>query len=178
MNDVLQASTKCFDLIKHYESLHDGDLKKIGLQPKLCPAGYWTIGWGHLIVDPRNGEKLKGPMGKLRALELYPALSTVAAANLLDSDVEQREARVRRLVGIGLKQHEFDALVSFEFNTGRLRTSTLLRRLNAGDRDGASREFMKWCSAKVGGDLKRLPGLVKRRTCEQHLFLTGELVYS
>lgn len=37
------------EIVKHYESLHDGDLKQIGLQPKLCPAGIWTQGYGRAM---------------------------------------------------------------------------------------------------------------------------------
>ena len=42
------------EIVKHYESLHDGDLKKIGLQPKLCPAGIWTQGYGR-AMRKKNG---------------------------------------------------------------------------------------------------------------------------
>ena len=67
-------------------------------------------------------------------------------------------------------QSQYDAMISFTFNLGpgNLRSSTLLKKLNAGDRAGAADEFLKW--TKAGG--KTLPGLVKRREAERALFLT------
>jgi lysozyme len=55
-------------LVMHYESLHDGDMKTIGLQPKMCPAGYWTEGYGSLILD-ENGRPFKGRAQKTEALK-------------------------------------------------------------------------------------------------------------
>ena len=52
-------SSKAIELIKHYESLHDGDLHKIGLQPKMDPVGIWTEGWGRAMVG-KNGKFIKG----------------------------------------------------------------------------------------------------------------------
>ena len=68
-----------------------------------------------------------------------------------------------------LNQNQFDALVSWTFNLGpgNLRSSTLLKRLNAGDYRGAADEFLKWNKA----DGKVLPGLTKRREAERALFL-------
>ena len=59
--------------------------------------------------------------------------------------------------------------MDFAYNAGaqNLRTSTLLKKLNAGDYSGASAEFSKW----VNGGGKKLPGLVKRREAERQLFL-------
>jgi lysozyme len=72
-------------------------------------------------------------------------------------------------VHVPLTQNQFDALVSFVFNlgVGNFRTSTLLKKLNAGDNDGAAQEFGRWIHA--GG--KALPGLVRRREAERALFL-------
>jgi lysozyme len=69
---------------------------------------------------------------------------------------------------VPLKQHQFDALVSFAYNVGvgNLRSSTLLRKLNAGDYDGAALEFHRWNRSKG----KVLPGLVRRRAAEALLF--------
>ena len=77
-------------LIKFYESLHDGDLKKIGLQPKMCPAGIWTVGYGHALRDI-DGTWLKGVAGYQRILEIYPDLETITieeAEELLEEDLE------------------------------------------------------------------------------------------
>ena len=56
----MAISKNAIDLIKHYESLHDGNLKEIGIQPKMDPVGIWTIGWGHAIADPITKQFLKG----------------------------------------------------------------------------------------------------------------------
>ena len=67
-----------------------------------------------------------------------------------------------------MKHHQFDALVSFAYNVGigNLKSSTLLRKLNAGDYDGAALEFHRW--KRSNGRV--LPGLVRRRAAEALLF--------
>jgi GH24 family phage-related lysozyme (muramidase) len=78
---------------------------------------------------------------------------------------------VEALVETPLTDNQFGALVSFTFNLGRgnLAKSTLLRKLNGGDYDGAAIEFNKW--NKAGG--KVLAGLVARRAAEAELFQTA-----
>lgn len=87
---------------------------------------------------------------------------------LLKADLQAAEAAVSRLVHVPLTQGQFDALVSFVFNLGggRLAASTLLRRLNRKDYDGAAEQFSKW----VFGGGKKLPGLIARREAERQLF--------
>jgi hypothetical protein len=78
------------------------------------------------------------------------------------------EAVVEKLVKVELKQHQFDALVSFAFNCGEgaLAKSTLLRKVNNKDFAGAAQEFHKW----THGGGRVLPGLVRRRASESLLF--------
>jgi hypothetical protein len=78
------------------------------------------------------------------------------------------EKAVQRLVKVKLNQNQFDALVSFAYNCGEgnLAKSTLLKRVNAGDFEGAAQEFHKW--NKGGGQVLR--GLVRRRKAESDLF--------
>ena len=87
---------------------------------------------------------------------------------LLKQDLAKFETGVEKLVTHPITQDQFDALVSFSFNLGlgALKGSTLLKKLNAGDFQGASNEFSKWVNA--GG--QRLQGLVRRRAAEQMLF--------
>lgn len=161
-------------LIKYFEQLHDGDLTKIGLQPKMCPAGIWTIGYGHALSD-LNGKFLKGEADFHRIAELYPEYLTIneeIAVKLLDNDLDYYETRVEAIIP-GLKQHEFDSLVSFSYNVGlgALKSSTLLKRIQS--RQGNIEEaFLMW--NKSGG--KVLRGLTRRRQAEATLFLTGKLV--
>ena len=78
------------ELIKYFESLHDGDLKKIDLQPKLCPANIVTIGYGHALKD-KDGSWLKGEEGLSKALLLYPEWETITkeeANKILEDDLK------------------------------------------------------------------------------------------
>lgn len=76
--------------------------------------------------------------------------------------------QVAPLLEVPVKHHQFDALVSFAYNVGigNLKSSTLLRKLNAGDYDGAALEFHRW--KRSNGRV--LPGLVRRRAAEALLF--------
>lgn len=118
----------------------------------LCPAGKPTIGYGHVV---RDGEGLH-------------TVTQADADRLLADDLARVESALRALVRVPLSQGQFDALASFVYNLGphALELSTLLRRLNAGDYDGAAAEFPKWCH--VGQRV--LTGLVARRAEERALF--------
>jgi lysozyme len=80
---------------------------------------------------------------------------------------------VLRRVQVPLNDAAFGALVSFAFNAGlgNLGQSTLLRKLNAGDRAGAAEQFLVWNKGRVRGVLTELPGLTRRRRAERALFL-------
>ena len=118
-----------------------------------CSAGKWTIGYGS-TRDVVPGMKINRAQAEWR----------------LRQDVNEAERDVTRLVKVPLTQGMYDALVSFAFNFGyfKLAKSTLLAKLNEGDRHGAAQEFMRWVHA--GGEV--LPGLVTRRKAEHDLFLT------
>ncbi|MDP1630937.1 MAG: lysozyme [Caulobacter sp.] len=119
----------------------------------LDTRGVWTLGVGHTAAagDP-------DPAGFTGALTLTGAI------DLFMSDLERYEAAVARAVTTPLKQHEFDALVSFHFNTGAIATAALTRALNAGDRARAAEQFMGW---------KKPPEILGRRRKEQALFADG-----
>ena len=76
------------ELIKKWESLHDGDLKKIGLQPKMCPAGYWTEGYGNVIKD-KSGKMLKGIANKELAYSLTTVKTETEASEQLRKNIDQ-----------------------------------------------------------------------------------------
>lgn len=88
---------------------------------------------------------------------------------ILRRDLGQYENAVHRAVKVPLNANQFGALVSFTYNLGEgnLAKSTLVKKLNAGDYEGASREFSKW--NKAGG--KVLAGLTRRREAERQLFV-------
>jgi len=137
------------EIIKKYEGLK--------LKSYLCPAGIPTIGWGHTY-----------------GVKLGRTISVAEAEVLFDHDYQAAQDQVERLVRIPLTENQLGALTSFVFNLGMnaLATSTLLRKLNVGDIEGAGQEFHKWVYAKVNGVSTKLNGLVKRRAEESELFLT------
>lgn len=92
-------------------------------------------------------------------------------AQLLAEDTRDAQASVRQSVDVPITQAQYDALVSFTFNVGgaNLRSSTLLRKLNAGDCHGAAAEFPRWNRARG----RVLPGLIKRRAAERGMFEQG-----
>ncbi len=174
MSGATTYSLVCEELVQHFESLHDGDLKVLGLQPKLCPAGYWTIGWGHVAIDPDTKKPLMDEDGRARALALFPALSLLEAKAILKQDLNRRLATVLKLVTVPLTQGQLDALVSFQFNTGSLPTSTLLSRVNAGRHEEAAAQFLRWNKARVDRKLVVLAGLTRRRNAERALYMGGD----
>ncbi len=153
-NEALSLSPAGANLVKHFESC----MKKCGpdrFAAYKCPAGVWTIGWG---TTTEHGHKISDGMVWSQA--------QCDAAFL--HDMVEFEAHVKRLVKVKLTLWQFDALVSFTYNVGAgaLGGSTLLKKVNAGDFDGAALEFHKWC--KSNG--KKLDGLVRRRASESLLF--------
>ncbi len=121
----------------------------------ICPAGYPTIGYGHLITEANKEQFLDG-VDENEALEL------------LRQDVAVAERAVVRLIAMPLTQGQFDALVSFTFNlgSGALQRSTLRRKVNREEHDDVPAELMKWVWA--GG--RKLKGLVKRRAAEAAIY--------
>jgi len=103
-------------VIKHFE--------KLELKAYVCPANRWTIGYGHTGNDIRRGLMIS----ESRA-DLY-----------LNRDVSIVETCMFNAIKVGIKQHQFDALVCFIFNVGvnAFNASTMLKKLNAGDYAGAA----------------------------------------
>ncbi|MEM9837592.1 MAG: lysozyme [Pseudomonadota bacterium] len=92
---------------------------------------------------------------------------------MLAKDVGPIEQLIRDTVRTPLNQNEHDALVSFVFNIGaaNFKRSTVLAKLNEGDKLGAAEAFERWTKARVDGKLMKLDGLVRRRAAEKSLFL-------
>lgn len=137
------------DLIKHFEGLY--------LNAYLDPVNIWTIGYGHTGLQHQDGTVYKGRK-----------VTEEEAEELLKHDLRNFSKRVESFTkGIPLNDDEFAALVSFDFNTGGLGKSTLLKKLKAQKYQEAADEFLKW--NKAGG--KVLAGLTRRRKSERNLFL-------
>lgn len=90
---------------------------------------------------------------------------------MLKEDVSYAGKAIARCTKVDLTQEQYDALTSFVFNVGGSAycTSTLVRKLNAGDCFGSASQFDRWVYAKG----RKLPGLIKRRAAERALFETG-----
>lgn len=121
-------------------------------------VGIWTIGVGHTSAAglPKVAKGLK--------------ITAAESDEILSRDLKTFEAGVRAAVKVPLNQNEFDALVSLAFNigVGAFSKSTLVKKLNAGDRAGAADQFLVW--NKAGG--KTLKGLTTRRQSERKQFLS------
>lgn len=115
-------------------------------------VGVWTIGWGSTGPD----------IGKGLTCTLEQADQRLLA------HLELVEQCIGRCVTVDLTQWQFDALCSFVYNLGcgKLMNSTLLRKLNSGDKAGAAAEFPRW--NKAGGKIRK--GLVARRRAEMEMF--------
>ncbi|MGE3284174.1 MAG: lysozyme [Alphaproteobacteria bacterium] len=147
----MQISQRGLELVKSFEGYHtalpDGSCK--AYLDTLAKPPVATIGWG-CTKDVK--------LGMIWTREQ-------AEAALL-RELDKHAAIVNRLVTVEIGQNNFDALCSFSYNTGGLEKSTLLKKLNRGDFDGAAREFDRWIYA--GG--KAYKGLIRRRAAERALF--------
>ena len=128
---------------------HEGIVRKRYLDS----VGVWTIGIGHTAkAGPPDSAKVTRELSIPEVMDIFR------------QDIAKFEARVNKAVKVPLKQHEFDALVSFDFNTGGIFRAILTKDLNAGDYVKAARGFMGWVQP---------PEIRKRRTSEMSLFRTG-----
>ena len=117
----------------------------------------WTIGWGATGKGLEEGERI-GP-GTLWTQDQCDAR--------LSSDLKIYAGEVARAIGdTPTTQAQFDAMVSFHYNTGAIARATLTRKHNAQDYEGAAAEFKRW--NKAGGRV--LKGLVRRRREEAALY--------
>ena len=146
----MNVSKACIRLIKHHEGIRN--------KPYKCPAGLWTVGVGHLIG---NGKSLPESWNKTFTMEEIDGI--------LKSDLRRFELGVRKMLpNVPLRQHEFDALVSFCFNLGLgcFQRSTIRQAILRGDKKAAMESLVKYCRA--GGKILR--GLKIRRLDERALF--------
>ena len=140
----LSSSQKLVDMIKGFEGFRE--------YPYTCPGGALTIGYGTTM---KPGQ--------------YTSITKEQAEALLRKSISGFERSIKKLVKVPLNQNQFDALVSFTYNVGAgaLKRSTLLKKLNSRDYQGAADELLKF--TKSNG--KVLQGLIKRREKERNLFL-------
>lgn len=149
---MIAVPQAAIDLAKRFEGFHRVPKNDPGrAYPYVCPAGYWTIGYGHLC-DPKHPPITETEAEGYLARDLQSALAcTLRYCPALASEPEGRLA----------------AIVDFTFNlgAGRLQASTLRRRINQRDWVAAAIELRRW----IYGGGKVLPGLVTRRAAEARL---------
>lgn len=141
-------SQNCYDLIKNFE----------GCKLEAYP-------------DPAtHGEPITIGVGHTGGVKLGDVITQEQADEYLVNDVAHAANAVNQMVAVSITQGEFDALCSFAFNLGigNLKNSTLLKKLNSGDIQGAADQFLVW--NKAAG--KVMAGLTRRREAERTLFLS------
>jgi lysozyme len=146
----VNVSKAAIALIKHHEGVRS--------RPYRCPANLWTVGVGHLIGD---GKSLPDSWNR--------TFSQEEIDGILKSDLRRFELGVHKMLpNVPLRQHEFDAIISFCFNLGLgcFQRSTLRQALLRGDKKVAMESLVKYCRA--GGKILR--GLQIRRLDEKALF--------
>ena len=145
----MKTSSNGLQLIRKYEGYKS--------TPYRCPAGLYTVGYGHVIG---NGLQLPDEWNR--------TLSLGEINELLRTDLVRFERGVSRYCTVYLTQSQFDALVSFSFNLGLgvLQRSTLRQKILRKDGEGAAKEILRY--DKVGG--RPLKGLTNRRIAEYRMF--------
>ena len=153
---MIKVPQAAIELAKRFEGF-ERKVKRgieIAAVPYICPAGFWTIGYG-LLCDPKHPPITEAEAEVYLARDLLTALAgTLRYCPVLAAEPEGRLA----------------AIVDFTFNlgAGRLQTSTLRRRVNQRDWAAAGQELRRW----VYGGGKVLPGLVARRQAEIFLLVS------
>lgn len=144
----MKASVDAYELIKQFEGLR--------LEAYLCPAGIWTIGYGHTSgVSPNS------------------FITIQEADEYLHRDVAAIEMQLNKL-NHSLRQCQWDAIVSFVFNVGigNFKASTLLAKIRINPDDNSIiDEFLRWVYANG----KVMRGLQKRRLTEMKLYFSDKL---
>lgn len=144
----MKASVDAYELIKQFEGLR--------LKAYLCPAGIWTIGYGHISgVSPNS------------------FITIQEADEYLHRDVATIEMQLNKL-NLILRQCQWDAFVSFVFNVGigNFKSSTLLAKIRTNPDDNSIMdEFLRWVYANG----KVMKGLQKRRLAEMKLYFSDKL---
>ena len=160
-------------LIHYFEGIHDGDLSQIGLQPKQDCSGWWTEGWGHLMLI--NGKPIKGIANKQLAYDNITIHTIEEADKHFLIDITPFENNINAL-GLSANQGQFNSQISFIYNCGykAFLGSTLCARIKAkAQPKSIELAFLMW--NKSSGVV--YDGLIARRMTESVMFNTGELLF-
>lgn len=140
--------SSCVELVKEFEGFSAKAYK--------CPAGVWTIGYGH-TEGVKPDDRTTKP----------------AAERMLKAELEEYAERVEGLCKVVPNSNQLSAMTSLAFNIGvpQFKKSTVLSAHNKGATMAAGRAFNMWVKATVNGKKVDLPGLVSRRAQESALYL-------
>ena len=121
-----------------------------------CPAGKWTIGYG-----------------TTKGVKPFQRITSEQAQQMLEVEVAKLSKKMYSMLTVTLTQYQEAALLSFLYNVGitAFEISTLRKKLNAGDFEGAAEEFPRWDKITKGGVKTKVAGLTNRRNEERRVFL-------
>ncbi len=150
--ETTTVSAIAIDLVKEFEGFSE--------QAYLDTDGTPVIGYG---LSRINGQ----------SVQLGDRISQAEADAALRAELQTIKQQIYSTVNQELTEGQLSALASLSYNVGfePIKTSTLVRKINAGDYQGAANEFLRWDKANVRGALVQLPGLSRRRQAERQLFL-------
>jgi lysozyme len=150
----MKVSLEGVKLVAHFESISN--------TPYMCPAGKLTIGYGHVIRDGENFKFLTAPQ----------------AFELLNKDMDNFADQVRGVITVQTTTEEFNALVSFAFNTGfhRFAGSSVLKYHNDGNKEQAMRMLLmyRYYTDPKTKEKKVASGLLRRRMAEEAMYLGAD----
>ena len=151
-----KLSDQGLQFLKYWEGL-PGTAGEPALDAYLGQEGKWTIGWGHTL-NVKQGH----------------TVTPQEAEVILAGDLGIHQKAVSDTITRILTENQYAALVAFSFNCGAkaFRTSTLAKKINAGDFVGAGKEFERWVffHDRESGEVRRSDGLLHRRIAERKLF--------
>ena len=150
--NIEESLPQALDIIREFEGFRE--------QAYVDTDGTPVIGYGLSKVDGRK-------------VQLGDRISVAKADAVLSKEVLTLKEQINSMVTVELNSNQLSALTSFAFNVGiyGLESSTLLKKLNAGDYLGAANEFPRWNKAHIRGRKVPLAGLSRRREAEKQLFL-------
>jgi lysozyme len=161
----MKTNQEGINLIKHFESLHDGNLKQIGLQPKMDPIGIWTEGYGRAMRDDK-GNFIKGAANIELAYKKSKIHTEEDAVKALAEDLGPREHIVIQNIKVPINENQFSALVSYVYNTGG--SSSLYELIN---KKASNKDIRSWIEQHyIKADGVILNGLILRRKAEANLY--------
>lgn len=164
-----EINDKLLNFVKDWEGLKDGNLKKIGLQPYLCPANIWTCGYGHVCKHGNIILTFANCTADSVLLDKFTFLTELEAVDLLKKDLKIFIQNVTSRLTVDVLEHQFEMLVSHAFNCGY--SQTLYALINSGQQTSYIANWIKTHYIRGGG--KILKGLVCRRMAEASVFKNG-----